>query len=136
MPDESFVRLPGSERSPLPAAESAGPVDGSERIEITLVTRRRAELPRTASGAPVRMTREELEQGYGTDPADLDLRLAGLGPDVIGESFDERTFLTRLREDDPTRPIGDAQSARATAALRKAISKAALCPTRIARRQP
>jgi kumamolisin len=73
MPDESFVRLPGSERSPLPAAESAGPVDGSERIEITLVTRRRAELPRTASGAPVRMTREELEQGYGTDPADLDL---------------------------------------------------------------
>jgi endonuclease VIII len=37
-----------------------------------------------------------------------DPRLSGLGPDVIGERFDERRFLTRLREDDPTRPIGDA----------------------------
>jgi endonuclease-8 len=27
---------------------------------------------------------------------------------VIGSRFDERTFLKRLREDDPTRPIGDA----------------------------
>jgi endonuclease-8 len=40
--------------------------------------------------------------------ARTDPRLAGLGPDVIGESFDERAFLQRLREDDPTRPIGDA----------------------------
>lgn len=40
--------------------------------------------------------------------ARTDPRLAGLGPDVIGEDFDEGTFLTRLREDDPTRPIGDA----------------------------
>lgn len=37
-----------------------------------------------------------------------DQRLAGLGPDVLGESFDERDMLRRLREDDPTRPIGDA----------------------------
>jgi endonuclease-8 len=37
-----------------------------------------------------------------------DPRLAGLGPDVIGDAFDERLFLRRLREDDPTRPIGDA----------------------------
>jgi len=37
-----------------------------------------------------------------------DPRLAGLGQDVIGVSFDERRFLRRLREDDPTRPIGDA----------------------------
>ena len=34
--------------------------------------------------------------------------LAELGPDVIGASFDEDAFLRRLREDDPTRPIGDA----------------------------
>ncbi len=40
--------------------------------------------------------------------ARTDPRLAALGPDVIGESFDERLFLRRLREDDPTRPIGDA----------------------------
>jgi endonuclease VIII len=38
----------------------------------------------------------------------VDPRLTGLGPDVIGESFDEQLFLRRLREDDPTRPIGDA----------------------------
>jgi endonuclease-8 len=37
-----------------------------------------------------------------------DPRLAALGPDVIGPSFDEEDFLRRLREDDPTRPIGDA----------------------------
>jgi endonuclease-8 len=35
-------------------------------------------------------------------------QLAALGPDVIGERFDEGLFLRRLREDDPTRPIGDA----------------------------
>ena len=45
---DSFVPLPGSEREPLPAAEQAGPVDGSQRIEVTLVTRRRAALPRDA----------------------------------------------------------------------------------------
>jgi endonuclease-8 len=38
----------------------------------------------------------------------FDQRLAGLGPDVLGEELDEREFLRRLREDDPTRFIGDA----------------------------
>ena len=38
----------------------------------------------------------------------FDLRLAALGPDIIKDDFDERVFLRRLREDDPTRPIGDA----------------------------
>lgn len=38
----------------------------------------------------------------------FDQRLAGLGPDILGEDFDESRFLRRLREDDPTRPIGDA----------------------------
>ena len=31
-----------------------------------------------------------------------------LGPDILAEDFDERAYLRRLREDDPTRPIGDA----------------------------
>jgi endonuclease-8 len=35
-------------------------------------------------------------------------QLAALGQDVIAPGFDERMFLRRLREDDPTRPIGDA----------------------------
>lgn len=38
----------------------------------------------------------------------FDHRLAALGPDIIKEDFDEQVFLRRLREDDPTRPIGDA----------------------------
>jgi endonuclease-8 len=37
-----------------------------------------------------------------------DPRLASLGQDVLGESFDMHAFLTRLRGDDPHRPIGDA----------------------------
>ncbi len=73
MTDESFVLLPGSERGALPGAEPTGTVDASEHIEVTLVTRRRAELRRDASGAPVRLSRAELEQRHGTDPADLDL---------------------------------------------------------------
>ena len=39
----------------------------------------------------------------------IDQRIAGLGPDVLAPGgFDEQTFLRRLREDDPTRYIGDA----------------------------
>ena len=38
----------------------------------------------------------------------FDLRLAALGPDILAEELDEQRFLTRLREDDPTRGIGDA----------------------------
>jgi endonuclease VIII len=39
-----------------------------------------------------------------TDP-----RIAGLGPDLVaGRPFDESRFLRRLREDDPTRTLGDA----------------------------
>jgi endonuclease VIII len=38
----------------------------------------------------------------------FDLRLAALGPDIVAEGFDEAAFLRRLREDDPTRGIGDA----------------------------
>jgi endonuclease VIII len=38
----------------------------------------------------------------------LDPRIAGLGPDILGPELDEQRILRRLREDDPTRPIGDA----------------------------
>jgi endonuclease-8 len=37
-----------------------------------------------------------------------DRRLAALGPDLLADDFDESRFLTRLREDDQTRGIGDA----------------------------
>jgi endonuclease-8 len=38
----------------------------------------------------------------------FDRRIAALGPDIIKEDFDEAVYLRRLREDDPTRPFGDA----------------------------
>jgi endonuclease-8 len=38
----------------------------------------------------------------------FDRRLAGLGPDILAPHFDAEGYLRRLREDDPTRPIGDA----------------------------
>jgi endonuclease VIII len=38
----------------------------------------------------------------------FDQRLAALGPDLIRDDFDETAYLRRLREDDPTRQIGDA----------------------------
>jgi endonuclease-8 len=38
----------------------------------------------------------------------FDSRIASLGPDILAPELDEAAFLRRLREDDPTRPIGDA----------------------------
>jgi endonuclease-8 len=38
----------------------------------------------------------------------LDQRLAGLGPDIVAANFDVDRVLRRLRDGDPTRPIGDA----------------------------
>jgi endonuclease VIII len=38
----------------------------------------------------------------------FDRRIAALGPDVLAEPFDAPRFLRKLRQDDPTRGIGDA----------------------------
>ena len=38
----------------------------------------------------------------------FDQRIARLGPDILADEFDESAFLRRLREDDPSRGIGDA----------------------------
>ena len=38
----------------------------------------------------------------------LDRRIAGLGPDILAPQLDTAKVLRRLREDDPTRTIGDA----------------------------
>jgi endonuclease-8 len=38
----------------------------------------------------------------------FDRRLSMLGPDILAPELDEEGILRRLREDDPTRPIGDA----------------------------
>jgi kumamolisin len=67
------VPLAGSERLPLSDAQPAGPVDPAGRIQLTLVTRRAAPLPRDAAGVPTRLSRADLQQRYGSDPADTEL---------------------------------------------------------------
>jgi kumamolisin len=68
----ALIPLTGSDRRALPDARLARPADPAERIEVTLVTRRAAPLPRTGTGAPARLSREELRQSYGSAPADQD----------------------------------------------------------------
>ena len=87
MPDEShpLVQLPGSERAPLAAATPAGPLDTSERAELTLVLRRRADIPAEIVEGPTVLTSGELADLYGADPADVDLvrqTLTSLGLEV------------------------------------------------------
>ncbi len=68
---EPRVTLPGSAREPIHSARALGPIDPDERIELTLVLRRRAELDDDAIGS-VPLTREELAERYGADPADVE----------------------------------------------------------------
>ena len=85
MTEGSFVPLPGSERKTISGVQDVGPVDEGERIEVTLVTRRRAELPDELVTGPATISTEELANRYGTDPADIDrVRevLAGYGLEV------------------------------------------------------
>ena len=45
MTDPTLVQLSGSERAPLANVTPAGAVNTTQRAELTLVLRRRAELP-------------------------------------------------------------------------------------------
>ena len=56
-----------------------------------------------------------------------DPRLAALGQDVLGESFDPGAFIARLREGDPARPIGDALLNQRTVAGIGNVWKAECC---------
>ncbi|HEV2936161.1 MAG TPA: S53 family peptidase [Streptosporangiaceae bacterium] len=81
MPDESgsLVQLAGSDRKSLPDATAAGPLDTSERAAITVLVRRRAELPAEIVAGPTVLTSDQLAEGYGADPADVDLVRRELG---------------------------------------------------------
>jgi kumamolisin len=87
MPDESgsLVQLSGSERASLPDATETGPLNPDERAEVTLVLRRKAELPEEIVVGPTVLSAAELADGYGADPADVDLvrqELGGRGLEV------------------------------------------------------
>jgi kumamolisin len=81
MPEGSLVRLAGSERGPLPEIADAAPVDPDERADITLVLRRRAELPEEIAAGLTVLSSDELAGCYGADPADVDL---------VGRELDSR----------------------------------------------
>ena len=71
MPD--LVPLPGSERSELPGAQSAGPLNESQPITVTLVLRRRAQVPAALVMGPETVTHEELDEQYGAETDDIAL---------------------------------------------------------------
>ena len=87
MPEQShpLVQLAGSERAPLAGATPAGQLDTSERAELTLVLRRRAEIPAEIVEGPTVLTSDQLAEQYGADPADVDLvrrTLTALGLEI------------------------------------------------------
>jgi kumamolisin len=65
------VPLAGSERAAIPGVQDLGPVDEQERIEVTLVLRRRTELPDELVFSPEVISPTELADAYGASPADI-----------------------------------------------------------------
>jgi kumamolisin len=69
MPADS-PSLPGSDRRPVAGARSVGAPDPAAPVDVTLVLRRRAELP--APGGPAApISREQAAEVLGADPADV-----------------------------------------------------------------
>jgi kumamolisin len=73
-----LVPLPGSERTELPDAQPVGPLDESATITVTLVLRRRAEVPDSLVTGPETVTPAELGARYGAGPADVELVTSAL----------------------------------------------------------
>jgi kumamolisin len=71
MPD--LVPLPGSERTQLSGVQSAGQLNESETITVTLVLRRRAPVPAALIIGPETVTHEELDAQYGAETDDIAL---------------------------------------------------------------
>ena len=85
MTSGSFVPLAGSERTAISGVQDLGPVNEQERIEVTVVLRRRAELPDELVFSPETISQGELADTYGAEPADVELvreTLSGLGLEI------------------------------------------------------
>ncbi|HVX43279.1 MAG TPA: S53 family peptidase [Mycobacteriales bacterium] len=78
MADLPTVPLPGSDRSALTSVEPLGPVPPDESVELTIVLRRRAEIPADVLGGSRQLQRAELAAGYGADPQDVERVRAAL----------------------------------------------------------
>ncbi|MEV6609381.1 protease pro-enzyme activation domain-containing protein [Kutzneria sp. NPDC051319] len=116
----SHATLPDSDRTALADARPLGPVDATERIEFTVVLRRRSPLPKDLVDGTRIVSRDELAARFGADPANVDnvkavFRTAGIavsdvhigprrlscdGPaDAVSALF--ATELRRTRSTDP-----------------------------------
>jgi kumamolisin len=78
MTESPFVPLPGSYRAALAGVEEIGAVATDERIGVTLILRRRAELPAELVTGPETIGRGALADSYGADPADVELVVGAL----------------------------------------------------------
>ena len=103
-------------QAPVPALRGR-PDDPLAPAHDRLLARARqpAARARAAPGSSLRRGDREVVQFKGPvlellteSRTRFDQRLARLGPDILAPEFDDARFLRRLREDDPTRPIGDA----------------------------
>ena len=81
MPD--LVPLRGSERTELPNVRPAGELDQNETITVTLMLRRRAQVPRELVVGPETLSPAQLGDRYGADPADVALVTQVLGRDGL-----------------------------------------------------
>jgi Predicted protease len=87
----SFQPLPGSDRGPAPQSQPAEAPPGADRVEATVVLRRRRPVPESAFAEPV--SRDEFAALYGADPDDAQAvvdELKALGCDVLSVDLAER----------------------------------------------
>jgi kumamolisin len=78
MTESQFVPLSGSYRAALIGVVKIGDVAPDERIGVTLILRRRAELPTELVTGPETISRDRLADSYGADPADVELVVGAL----------------------------------------------------------
>ncbi len=72
MSDNEFRPLPGSERHSTADTRTTRPVQDDEPIAVTVVLRRRAELPDELVTGAGTVSRNELTRRFGADPADVE----------------------------------------------------------------
>ena len=92
------VPVPGSEREPLPGSRAVGGAPADERIEVTVLVRRKpgAEALPSPGLVTERLSREEFDARYGADPADIQRVedfAAAHGLDVVEASTARRSVV-------------------------------------------
>jgi kumamolisin len=75
MNDTKANAIPGSHREPMHGARYVSPVSDKEKVNVTLVLRRRGGqslIVRTPPAAGFRQSREEFANTHGADPSDME----------------------------------------------------------------